>query len=121
MQKDVTIRCSPASLPEIQRYLTPGARNRVKEIGFGKMLSLPPIRNELKKHIETIMDRARVTDEGEIVLHITDGVELILKPEDVFLILGVGMTGGKSKELPKANDQSSNVKKQDARSFEICC
>ena len=112
MQEDVTIRCSTASLPEIQRLLTLGARDRVKEIGFKNMLSLPSFRNPLKKHIETLMDRARVTDEGEIVVHIMDGVELILKPEDVFLILGVGMAGGKSKELPQGNDQSSNVNEQ---------
>jgi len=41
-----------------------------------------------------------------------EGVQLTLKPEDVYLILGVGMLHGKSKELPEGNDQSSNVHEQ---------
>lgn len=58
------------------------------------------------------MDRAEVTEDGMIVLHIMEGVQLTLKPEDVYLILGVGMLRGKSKELPEGNDQSSNVHEQ---------
>ena len=41
-----------------------------------------------------------------------EGVQLTLKPEDVYLILGVGMLRGKSKELPEGNDQSSNIHEQ---------
>jgi len=41
-----------------------------------------------------------------------EGVQLTLKPEDVYLILGVGMLRGKSKELLEGNDQSSNVHEQ---------
>ena len=58
------------------------------------------------------MDRAEVTEDGMIVLHIMEGVQLTLKPEDVYLILGVGMLRGKSKELLEGNDQSSNVHEQ---------
>lgn len=107
-EPSVTIRCSLASLHDFVNLLTPGAKAKVIEIGFQNILKLPSIRNPLKV-TETLMDRARVTDEGRILLPIKDEVDLILEPEDVSLILGIGMAGGQSKELPQANDQSSNV------------
>jgi len=107
-EPSVTIRCSLASLHDFANLLTPGAKAKVIEIGFQNILKLPSIRNPLKV-TETLMDRARVTDEGRILLPIKDEVDLILEPEDVSLILGIGMAGGQSKELPQANDQSSNV------------
>lgn len=53
---DVTMRCSTVSLPEIDRLLPPRARDKVKQIGFKNMLSLPSIRMSSKKIIETLMD-----------------------------------------------------------------
>ncbi|KAL6840649.1 hypothetical protein ACP4OV_029513 [Aristida adscensionis] len=107
-EPSVTLRCSLASLHDFAKLLTPGAKAKVTEIGFQNILKLPSFRNPLKV-TETLMDRARVTDEGRILLPINDEVDLILEPEDVSLILGIGMPGGQSKELPQANNQSSNV------------
>jgi hypothetical protein len=111
-KNNLTVRRSPGSLFKIGSLLPAEAKDRVKQIGFKHMLSLLPIRLPVKKIIEWLMDRAEVTEDGMIVLHIMEGAQLTLKPEDVYLILGVGMPRGKSKELPEGNDQSSNVHEQ---------
>lgn len=111
-KNNLTVRCSPGSLFEIGSLLPAEAKDRVRQIGFKNMLSLSSIRLPVKSIIEWLMDRAEVTEDGMIVLHIMEGVQLTLKPEDVYLILGVGMLRGKSKELPEGNDQSSNVHEQ---------
>ena len=75
------------------------------------MLSLKSIRPP-KKIFEKLMNEARVTDQDKIALRIHGEVELTLEPQNVFLVFGVGMKGGKIKDLPKENDQCSNINEQ---------
>ena len=101
--KGLETRCNPSCVSSLVKVLPPAAVERIKELGFSKLLELQLDSLSSRKDYGLLMKEGIVhEDANRIEFHIRDDVSLWITPDVVKHV--IPLPNGSVMELPKSKD-----------------